>query len=221
MTPNPDRDKYPRDMRHFLAVALIVLGLTGLPVWAALPSAEEIARVKASIAEMTEGADTSEIEELLKEKLAEIITEYGINGVAYIALSEPALMEALLLTPSLGYKTVVKAVVEVATNAQELEQNLVSVATAQLSIGRAIDEAVTQEIILSNAAASDVPLQTPDVGELVASVSQLAMNAQSNGSGNDSASIGESQSLSQRLADIVNEAQFSVDPSDRIISQVK
>ena len=221
MTPNPDRDKYPRDMRHFLAVALIVLGLTGQPVWAALPSAEDIARVKASIEEMTEGVVSSGNEELLKEKLAEIIAEYGVNGVAYIALSEPVLMEALLLSPSFGYQTVVKAVVEVAANVQELEQYLVSVATAQLSIGREINEAVTQEIILSNATVSDMSLQTLDVGDLVTSVNQLAMNARSNGGGNDSASIGESQSLSQRLADIVNEAQFTVDPGDRIISQVK
>ena len=208
-------------MRHFLAVILIVLGLTGQPVWAALPSAEEVARVKASIGEMTEGIASSDLEELLKEKLAEIIAAYGIDGVAYIALSEPVLMEALLLSPSYGYETIVKAVVEVAANTQELEQNLVSVATAQLSIGRTVDEAVTQEIILSNTNDSTMSLQSSEVGDMVTSVNQLAMNALSNSSSNESASIGETQGLSQRLADIVNEAHFTVNPSDRIISQVK
>ena len=211
----------PRKMRQFLLVVLMVLGLAGRLGWAASPSAEEIGRIRAMIGELAKDGDSLEIDTLVKEELAKIIAEYGIEGIAFVALSEPMLMEALLASPSFGYETVANVVVEMASSTAELEQMLVSVMTAQLNIGGEVDETVTQEIILSSSKNSSLSLESKDVGELVTSVNRLATTVRSGANGIKDVSIVESQNPTERLAEIVKETYIEARPDDRIISPVR
>lgn len=180
--------------------------------------AQEVQNIRIIIRKIESDLDSRQYDEDLKMGLLAVVKKYGVEGIAVIALEEPVLMQALMISPSLGYKKMIKVLLKQATDEAELEQMLVKITLARLVVEHVVGQDLEGPHVIHFIKYDLSPSLSIGYGELQKIISAVNAVAQ-NHKVKDGTAV--SDALRTRLVELSGESFFFIGSREFIIGQVE
>ena len=162
-------------MRSTSAILSFLLFVTCASVSAKRPSEATIQLLRDNLQSLSSDAIPVEIESRLTDIFRGVTVSDGLNGVVWLGLAEPVVLEVLVSPDSVGLHAVSIALLKQASNEAEISEMVNALVMAQISSGQDPFSETHLEWIKEGCLASELSLEESQIDQILAQSLVLAM----------------------------------------------
>ncbi|MCH6256897.1 hypothetical protein MLD52_10085 [Puniceicoccaceae bacterium K14] len=203
-------------------LSIIFLGFLTCGVAASVPSDSRVAEIKAIISKMAENLEGNEFDEEFSREMSTLISDYGVEGLAWLGYNEPVFLQAMILSPAMGLENISKSLVREASSEDQVESMLVSLMVAQVAVGMDPASYDAMNIYRTAVAGSDLYVDETRLQSIIDASLVIANEMDETGViAANPALVAQLEALRDRIIALFGANHFLVDFINGIISRVE